>query len=229
MQDHWDKVGYRPDTKDMGEVDEVDVQVGRGNPEPAPTDLLRPDYSKRYSSVLINGFPKTAEEQDVYEILLEGGLPSDYKIENIKKNDKNGQLAIEDLEPSICLSLTNHIHSKKFFNRRVYVTSVVEKTPDKPAEIEVDEVEQLSKDLENSSGPESSDDESETDPASATKPPCTKLFSSIPASGKRPAKSSPEATSENSKRDKKKKKPDKSTSNSLRASSRQGKGAATKK
>ena len=131
MQEHWEKVGYRPDTTDLNEVDEVNIQIGEKDPAPAPADLLRPDYSERYSSVLIKGFPKTTEEQDVYQVLLEGGLPTDYQIEKIRKDDRTGELAIDSLDPSVCLSLSNHIHGKRFFNRRVYVTSVVEKTPEK--------------------------------------------------------------------------------------------------
>ena len=130
------KVGYKPDTKDLNEVDELNIQIGRKEPEPASQDSLRPDHTEKYSSVIINGFSKTAEEKDIYDILLEGGLPTDYKIENIKKNDKNGQLVIDTLESSVCISLTNHIHGGKFFNRKVYVSSVVQKTPEKEAETE---------------------------------------------------------------------------------------------
>ena len=116
MEEHWDKVGYKPDSSELHEVDELNIQIGRKDPEPAPPDLLRPDYTEKYSSVLINGFPKTSEEKDVYDILLEGGLPADYDIENIQKN---GQLVIDSLDSSVCFSLTRHIHWNKFFNRKV--------------------------------------------------------------------------------------------------------------
>ena len=81
-------VGYQPDTKDLNEVDELDVQVGVKDVEQDPVDSLRLDHSEKYSSVLIHGFSKTAEEEDIYDILLEGGLPTDYQIGDIKKNDK---------------------------------------------------------------------------------------------------------------------------------------------
>ena len=73
-------VGYKPYTQSLNEFDEIEVQIGRKEPETAPPDSLRPDHSGKYTSVLINGFSKTAEEKDVYNILLEGGLPADYKI-----------------------------------------------------------------------------------------------------------------------------------------------------
>ena len=227
MEEHWDKVGYKPDTVELNEVDELDIQVGRNDPEPVPSDSLRPDHTDKYNSVIIKGFSKTAEEQDIYDILLEGGLPAEYKIENITKNDKNGHLTIESLDPDVCVSLTNHIHGNKFFNRKVYVTSVVQKTPAKePLETDA-EAEMCPNDLVESSasGSDSSDD-SDDETSTVEKPPCSNLFSKTSEPVKRPAQASPEVSSETKKKDKKKKKD--STAASVRSSSRQGK-PSTKK
>ena len=172
MEEHWDKVGYKPDTNNLNEVDELDIQVGMKPPEAAPEDSLRPDHSEKYTSVLINGFPKTAEEKDIIDILLEGGLPTDYKIENFKKNDKNGQLIIDTLDPAVCISITNHIHGNKFFNKKVYV---VQKTPSK----EHDDVESCPNSLAGSSGSE------------VSKPSCSNLFTKVSDQVKRPAIASP--------------------------------------
>ena len=133
---------------------------------------------------------------------------------------------IDSLDSAVCLSLTRHIHGNKFFNRKVYVTAVVQKTPDKVAEVE--ELEPCPNSLENSSGSDTSDESDVEQSSTASKPPCTKLFSSISATGKRAAKGSPEVSSETSKRDKKKNKQDSSSSTNLRSSSRQGKGGARK-
>ena len=188
-------------------------------PEPTSADSLRPDHSEKYTCVLINGFSKTAEEKDIYDILVEGGLPTDYKIENIKKNDKNGQLMIDTLDPAVCISLTNHIHGNKFFNRKVYVTSVVQKTPTK----EHDNVESCPNSLAGSSGPDSSSDESDSEQNLTAKSPCSNLFTKVSDQVKRPAAASPEESSEIKKKDKKKKKHDGLSSTAVRSSSRQGK------
>ena len=223
MEEHWLKVEYRPDTQSLNEVDEIDVQIGRKEPEAVPTDSLRPDYSEKYTSVLINGFPKTAEEKDVYDILLEGGLPSDYEIGLIRKIEKNGQLVIENLASTVCVSLTNHIHGEKFFNRKVFVTSVVQKTPSKdnpvvetPATSEDSCPNALAASIGDDSATDSENDEAST----ASKPPRTKLFTTIPE--KRPAAASPEETSENKKNEIKKKKANENGA-AVRSSSRQGK------
>ena len=226
MEEHWTKVGYRPDTIELNEVDELDIQIGRKDPEPAPSDTLRPDHTDKYSSVIISGFSKTAEEQDIYDILVEGGLPTDYKIENLKKNDKNGQLVIDTLDPTVCISLTNHIHGNQFFHRKVFVTSVVQKTPVKETlEPEADSCPNSL--VESSCSGSDSSDESDVEEAdteevaTVEKPPCSNLFSKVSEPVKRPAAASPEVSSEKMKKDKKKKKDN--ATNSVRSSSRQGK------
>ena len=55
MEEHWEKVGHRPDIVDLNEVDELDIQIGRKEPEPTPANLLRPDHSGKYTYVLIRG------------------------------------------------------------------------------------------------------------------------------------------------------------------------------
>ena len=219
MEEHWDKVGYKPDTNKLNEVDELDIQDGMKPPEAAPEDSLSSDHSEKYTSVLINGFPKTAEEKDIIDILLEGGLPTDYKIENFKKNDKNGQLIIDTLDPAVCISLTNHFHGNKFFNRKVYVTSVVQKTPSK----EHNDVESCPNSLAGSSGSDSSSDESESEQNSTVyKPPCSNLFTKVSDQVKRPAAASQEEHSETKKKHKKKKKKhDRLSATGVRSSSRQ--------
>ena len=225
MQDHWEKVGYRPDTIELNEVDVLDVQIGRKEAEPAPSDSLRPDHTAKYSSVKINGFSKTAEEQEIYNILLEGGLPSTYKIEDIKKNEKTGQLLIDSLDPNVCVSLTQHISGNTFFNKKVFVTSVVQKTPVKDSLVTVTEAISDTVVSSESSSDNSADDDDEA--PSPEKPPCSRLFTMISEPVKRPAVTSPEISSENKKKDKKKKKAD--SPKSVRSSSRQVQGKPTNK
>ena len=229
MEDHWKKVGYKPDSCDMNEVDELDVQVGQQEPEKVPEDTLRPDHTEKYRSVLIKGFSKEAEEQEVYNILLEGGLPDTYKKEDIQKNEKNGQLVIDDLDSVVCLSLASHINGKRFFGRNVYVTSVVQKTPTKdstepldPGPTNLNE----SADSDTTSSEDSNTEEVST--ASKPPPPCTKLFTSVSDQGKRPAVTSPEVNSETKKKSKKKQKHSDSSSAAVRSSSRHGKPSSKK-
>ena len=51
MMEHWKNIGYSPDTSDLNEVDELDIQIGKKVPEPPPADLLRPDHTSKYSSL----------------------------------------------------------------------------------------------------------------------------------------------------------------------------------
>ena len=45
IEEHWMKVGYKPDTKELNEVDELDIQIGRKEPESTAADSLRPEHS----------------------------------------------------------------------------------------------------------------------------------------------------------------------------------------
>ena len=156
---------------------------------------------------------------DVYNILLEGGLPDNYKIEDIKKNDKTGQIVVENLDSTVCLKLSKFIHGNLFFNKKVYVSSVVQKTPAK------DITEKVESENAQFSCSDSEGSDSEVEEVSPTsKPPKSRLFSKVSDPVKRPAQASPETTSENKKKDKKKKKD--ASSSSLRSSARQ---ATTKK
>ena len=123
------------------------------------------------------------------------------------------------MDPNVCASLTNHIHGNKFFNRKVYVTSVVQKTPAKES-LETD-VDACPNDLVVSSDSDSSEDSQDEETSTVEKPPCTKLFSKISEPVKRPAVASPEVSSEKHKKDKKKKK--ENVPSTVRSSSRQGK------
>ena len=212
MEEHWEEVGYKPDTVELNEVDNLDIQIGNVEPECAPVDSLRPDHSSKYNSVIIKGFSKEVEEKEVYNILLEGGLPTEYKIEDIKKDDKNGHLLITALDPTICIKLTNHINGNKFFNRKVFVTSIVKKTPSK------ENSEAEAGDVDNS---DTSDDSEPEEITTVSKPPCSKLFSNMSEPHKRPAENSPEISTEKVKKKNKKKK--EVAQGSVRSSSRHGK------
>ena len=83
-------------------------------------------------------------------------MSSEYNIANIKKNDNISKLIIDDLEPKICINLTNKLYGNKFFDRKVYVDSIVQKSPTKNVvSFEVDDIQELS-------DSESSGDENDT-------------------------------------------------------------------
>ena len=71
---------------------------------------------------------------------------------------------IEDQDSTVCVSLTSNIHGKKFFNKKVFVTSIVQKCPSKYTvnssddNAQAESVNDCPTDLEVSSEPESSSD-----------------------------------------------------------------------
>ena len=79
----------------------------------------------------------------------------------------------------------------------MYVSSLVQKTPNKEN--------QISEDSESTNEEISSDESSNEEPNTNKKSPCTKLFSSIPEPAKRTAQESPEVSEEKKKKKKKRK------------------------
>ena len=69
--------------------------------------------------------------------MFKNGLPAEYNIDQILKNEKSGSLTLTDLEPEQCLDIMDHMHAKKFLDNKIYITSVVASSPTKstiPAE-----------------------------------------------------------------------------------------------
>ena len=121
---------------------------------------------------------------------------------------------INNLESNVCVSLTDHINGKEFYDKKVFVTSVVEKTPSKTPETDTADQDNVSV-----SDSESSEESDTEDPKTANKPPSTSLFSEFKEQGKRSALTSPEENSAKKNKKKKKKNPE---IVAVRSSSRHG-------
>ena len=126
MKDHWQKIGYKPETDSLNEVDEaveLDIQVGRKNVE---TNVIpESTLSSKYHSVIVKGFRADTSWDSIGQILSQHGLPSDYNEESVIQNEKTGSISLENLNPVDCLTLISNMNRKRFLNRQIYVTSVV--------------------------------------------------------------------------------------------------------
>ena len=133
MKEHWQKIGYQPDTDSMNEVDEtleLDIQVGRKDKE--TNVILESTLTSKYHSVIVKGFRADTSWDSIQEILTQQGLPRDYNGENVIQNEKTGSITLDNLNPEDCLSLISNMNRKRFLNRQIYVTSVVSASPVKP-------------------------------------------------------------------------------------------------
>ena len=108
------------------------------------------------------------------------------------------KLVIDKLDPEVCVSLSKHIHENQFFSKKVFVSSIVQKTPSK------DPTDTTAPGKDHKGDTSDSDSESSTSEVdetySAVKPPTSRLFSKLSDPVKRPAQASPETTSENKKK-----------------------------
>ena len=126
MKDHWQKIGYKPETDSLNEVDEaveLDIQVGRKNVE---TNVIpESTLSSKYHSVIVKGFRADTSWDSIGQIVSQHGLPRDYNKESVIQNEKTGSISLENLNPVDCLTLISNMNRKRFLNRQIYVTSVV--------------------------------------------------------------------------------------------------------
>ena len=74
MQTHWNEIGYNPDSVDLNEVDELNVQIWKQDIILPETDSSRPDHSAKYKSVVISGFSKEADEQEIFDLTSISGV-----------------------------------------------------------------------------------------------------------------------------------------------------------
>ena len=132
MENHWRKIGFKPETKSDSEVDDVpDLDIQVGQPNKVTPVISESQLVSKYKSVIVKGFLPSTSLEDVCNELRKNGLPSNYNTENLLRNEKSGALTIPNLEPDQCLLILENMHSKKFLGRKIFVTSVVSNSPSK--------------------------------------------------------------------------------------------------
>ena len=132
ISEHWDKIGYQPDSDISDDVDEnPDIIVGNIVEEKVSQECFPKNVSK-YNAVIVKGFRAQTKWEDIKHILHMQGLPNDYDDSNKIIHEKNGSISLEHLEPLTCLNLTSNMNGKKFLDRVIYVSAVVSASPQKP-------------------------------------------------------------------------------------------------
>ena len=99
MTEHWTKIGYKPDTDNLNEVDEglePDIQVGRTVYDVAPKQA-ESRLNCKYDSVIIKGFRKNTDLDDVKNVMLQQGLPEEYLLEGLVRNSQSGAITVNGL------------------------------------------------------------------------------------------------------------------------------------
>ena len=133
MEAHWAKIGFRPETEAVNDVDDLcDLEIQVGQTKTDKSSALDSNLKDRYKSVIVKGFLPDYNLDEVLEVICENGLPKDFNKKSVIKNEKSGALTISNLVPEQCLELMEKMHGRKFLGRKVFVTSVVANSPVKP-------------------------------------------------------------------------------------------------
>ena len=100
------------------------------NPENFTPKKVQTFPVEKFSGVSIKQFPRDIDHGDIFDYLIENGLPEDKK-EVVEIKD-NGNVIISNLDSYIVEYLINSIHGKIKFGRKLFCNGVVELTPKKP-------------------------------------------------------------------------------------------------
>ena len=97
MQENWQQVGYAPDINTDGDVDEdevtdMNIQIG------SRTHVREgPDLTLRYTAVMINGFQTSTSVEDIHQILVAQGLPSQVSNTDIMRHENPERFLLRSL------------------------------------------------------------------------------------------------------------------------------------
>ena len=109
MMDHWAKIGYLPDTEIMNEVDQVEPEVQVGGISKQNIIIPESSLTSKYHSVIVKGFKPETPLEEIIDIIVQEGLLSELKSENILKNEKTGSITVENLQPEEIFEQICHV------------------------------------------------------------------------------------------------------------------------
>ena len=74
MVELWDKIGYKPDTDTLNEVDQLEQEVQVGGKSKQQIVIPESSFTSKYKSVIIRGFRPDTALEDISEVLSQEGF-----------------------------------------------------------------------------------------------------------------------------------------------------------
>ena len=156
MISYWKQINFNPETTDMNEVDdlendeEVPVTVDQVKNKPKNV-VADTELTKRYGGVVIKGYKKESDMNEVIETLKEAGLPFDYDKADLHITEKFGRITIyiHDLKSETCIEIINNLHDEEKSGNKLSVYSLVEDTPTKDLGKELEKLIDVSENASN--------------------------------------------------------------------------------
>ena len=176
MLSYWKTIGFQPDTEEMNLDDTASdedasefAKIGQVDYKPTKV-IINSEMMSRYGGVVIKGFRKDADLDEVINVLKDAGLPSDFGKEDLQIKEKGGlnhNISIQ-LKSETCVAIYNNLHGEERLGRKISVFTTVDESPIKQrgAEIETligDVTEACTEDKQGKSRKESNKESSEED------------------------------------------------------------------
>ena len=86
------------------------------------------DDIEKYKGVSIKNLPKDIKRDDLFQFLLDAGLPESFENKNIKLGD-HGNVDISEVDKDDCITIVMNLHKKKFFERKLYCRPIIGLSP----------------------------------------------------------------------------------------------------
>ena len=146
MKKLWEQIGFVPTSFELDESDKAEDDLQQATKDVPiktktsfPPSFKRQDPSPRdiehLNGISVRNFPKTLEEKEILQFMINYGVPHDHGSECIKinKGDRNTWLIIDGLSPenvqTIHDSIHFHVTKTKFFDVPLYCKILRTMTP----------------------------------------------------------------------------------------------------
>ena len=149
----WEKVGFIPSSFELNldeqSADNRIIDVPLFDATEFPKKQARAEPSERdinlSDGLTVKNIPKHVEVKNIFEFLLQNGLPEDHSIDQIRvnKGERNTWVVIEGLDANTVHTLYKNIHfpvsQKKFYEVSIYCNILRNTTPQKVSSINKEE------------------------------------------------------------------------------------------
>ena len=137
MRVYWASINFTPSTPDMNEVDtdeeleKVSGSIIRSLPQ--SVEPSSPGRIDLYSGIVVRGFVKDKDTEDIIKLLKESGLPETFGVEDLQIVPKYNSTTvnIHELQPDICTAMSKNIQGKTCDNKQLTVSVLVKESPAK--------------------------------------------------------------------------------------------------
>ena len=135
MKAHWEEIGFVPSDfkleipEDTDENLQQDIPIKDGlkfTPQHKKNPENNQQRETQFFGLTIVNLPPGLPDNELKAFLVSKGLPEQHTDLKIKNNENNTKVDIENLDEASGLNLIENLHSKVFFNMKIFCRKLIE-------------------------------------------------------------------------------------------------------